>query len=239
MHRLTWTASTGSTRHDRARRRRERAMLGTILLMLALVRQTAAQDTLPLPGPSLAARSPATAGATHTGHPRFHRLARFAGAVNAGVLSAWSAESSLPFEGLLAPGAATSLTLARLQDFPGIAFDNLIPPNPVIAAGPAHLMAVTNGTVAFFSKDGTLLRAEPLLDFLQPVSIGSLARLGKAFVFGRLRMKNAVCFAGSLPSSGGLNIAAALLAIASTTTSAPGEAVFDARAEAEAIERDS
>jgi hypothetical protein len=76
-----------------------------------------------------------------------------------------------------APAAADTLAvlaptpvLALVSGFDGISFDNVIPPNPVIAAGPAHVLAVTNGTFAVFSKDGSLIAEQPLLDFLQPVS---------------------------------------------------------------------
>ncbi len=66
--------------------------------------------------------------------------------------------------------AASPLVLGVVNNFPGIAFDDVIPPNPVIAAGPAHLVAVTNNTFAVFSKDGTPLVQEGLLDFFQPVA---------------------------------------------------------------------
>ena len=161
-----WTFRLRSSPDPRPGRWRAPVLAVTTVLALALGRQGAAQDMLPVPGPA-----PAWAGAAGVNRPRPRRLAGLAGAANGGaVLSLPRAQPSVLFEGLLAP-AATSLTLGRLQDFPGIAFDGLIPPNPVIAAGPAHLLAVTNGTVAVFLKDGTVLHEQPLLDFLQPVAL--------------------------------------------------------------------
>lgn len=76
---------------------------------------------------------------------------------------------------LLGGGAALSanLVLELVTDFPGIAFDATVPPDPVIAAGPAHLLAVTNGTVTVFRKDGTLLSETTLAGFFDSVSNGA------------------------------------------------------------------
>jgi hypothetical protein len=69
------------------------------------------------------------------------------------------------------PFAATATqVLGLVKNFEGIAFDDIIPPNPVIATGPSNVLAATNGTLAVFSKEGELLTQQPLLDFLQPVA---------------------------------------------------------------------
>jgi hypothetical protein len=64
---------------------------------------------------------------------------------------------------------AATPTLGLVADFQGIDFDGLIPPNPNIAAGPQHLLAVTNGTLSVLSKDGTILMQQMVLDFFGPV----------------------------------------------------------------------
>ncbi len=40
--------------------------------------------------------------------------------------------------------------------FIGINFTGWTPPDPIIAAGPSHLVVMTNGAIAFFQKDGTM-----------------------------------------------------------------------------------
>ena len=59
--------------------------------------------------------------------------------------------------------------LSVVNDFGGIGFDGVIPPNPTIAAGPEHLLALTNGTVAVLLKDGTAVAQSTLFDFFTPV----------------------------------------------------------------------
>ena len=39
--------------------------------------------------------------------------------------------------------------------FWGINYTGWTPPDPIIASGPEHLVAMTNGAIAFFQKDGT------------------------------------------------------------------------------------
>lgn len=39
--------------------------------------------------------------------------------------------------------------------FPGVNYSGWTPPDPIIAAGPEHLVVMTNGAIAFFQKDGT------------------------------------------------------------------------------------
>ncbi len=40
-------------------------------------------------------------------------------------------------------------------NFSGIPYTGFFPPDPIIAAGPTHLVAVVNGGIALFAKDGT------------------------------------------------------------------------------------
>lgn len=58
---------------------------------------------------------------------------------------------------------------ALLASFPGIPFNGLIPPNPVISAGPQHLLALTNDAVRVLAKDGTVLRETTVSEFFSPV----------------------------------------------------------------------
>ena len=44
-----------------------------------------------------------------------------------------------------------------LYDFEGVTYTGWDPPDPDIAAGPEHLVEVTNGAIAFFTHNGTLL----------------------------------------------------------------------------------
>lgn len=74
---------------------------------------------------------------------------------------------------LAATGSAAQFVdvpLLLTADFPGIFFDSVIPPNPSIAAGPDHLLALTNGTVEVLLKDGTIVSATSLGDFFQSVA---------------------------------------------------------------------
>jgi len=59
--------------------------------------------------------------------------------------------------------------LTRIRDFPAIDFDGFIPPNPSIAAGPTRLLAITNGTLAVFERDGSQVSHVALADFFNPV----------------------------------------------------------------------
>lgn len=54
--------------------------------------------------------------------------------------------------------------------FEGIAYNGLIPPNPVIAAGPDHLVAMTNGSVRILTKSGDPVSATTLEEFFASVS---------------------------------------------------------------------
>jgi hypothetical protein len=88
---------------------------------------------------------------------------------NPRLSSPFGTPSLLPAPGA-ASGAASGTLPTRLADFPGPAFDGLIPPNPVIAAGPEHLLTVTNGSVMVFSKSGDLRFADTLAGFFEPVA---------------------------------------------------------------------
>jgi hypothetical protein len=56
-----------------------------------------------------------------------------------------------------------------LASFPGIPFNGLIPPNPVIAAGPGHVLALTNDFATAFTKGGTSVWQATLGEFFAPV----------------------------------------------------------------------
>lgn len=64
----------------------------------------------------------------------------------------------------IAQGAPNSLTATSRQSqtlaaqgakFPGISFSGLVPPDPSIGVGPAHIVQVVNTEIAFFTKGGT------------------------------------------------------------------------------------
>ena len=78
-----------------------------------------------------------------------------------------SAAALLP---LAVPAAVSAPMLRLLNDFPGIGFDNVNPPNPSIAAGPSHLLAITNGTVMVLSKAGAASVHTSLSAFFQAVA---------------------------------------------------------------------
>jgi len=71
----------------------------------------------------------------------------------------------------VAPPAAVDLGsgLSLLNQFGAIDFDGVFPPNPAVAAGPDHLLALTNGTIAVLQKDGALVAQSGLFDFFTPV----------------------------------------------------------------------
>ena len=51
-----------------------------------------------------------------------------------------------------------------LHDFEGITYTGWTPPDPDIAAGPSHIVEVTNGGIAFFSMTGDVLFEQPIED---------------------------------------------------------------------------
>lgn len=57
-----------------------------------------------------------------------------------------------------APPAAVTTAPGLLRDFQGILQTTNIPPDPIAAAGPNHLMALVNRFFAIFSKNGTNLQ---------------------------------------------------------------------------------
>lgn len=73
----------------------------------------------------------------------------------------------------LAPFAGARGAHANFDEriaFPGIAFNGLIPPNPVIAAGPSHIVALTNGVVRILTKAGIIVRDQSIQEFYAPVT---------------------------------------------------------------------
>lgn len=65
------------------------------------------------------------------------------------------------------PGLAT---IEARSAFPGVEFNGLIPPNPVIAAGPHHLLALTNGEVRVLTKTGAIVATQSMQEFFAPIS---------------------------------------------------------------------
>lgn len=65
--------------------------------------------------------------------------------------------------------ATTAADPRPLASFPGIPFNGLIPPNPVISAGPAHLLALTNDAATVFSKGGGTISQTTLDTFFASV----------------------------------------------------------------------
>lgn len=58
--------------------------------------------------------------------------------------------NTLPFGGVLTEPRGT-----LLSKFPAIGFTGWRPPDPHVAVGPSHLVAVVNSSMAFFTKEGT------------------------------------------------------------------------------------
>jgi hypothetical protein len=71
---------------------------------------------------------------------------------------------------LVATAPAFAQELVQRASFPGITYNGLIPPNPVIAAGPDHLLAMTNGAVRILTKDGEVVADQTLEDFFAAVT---------------------------------------------------------------------
>ncbi len=72
-------------------------------------------------------------------------------------------------EGIVATPATFASGFSLLRQFSAIGFDDFIPPNPALAAGPQHLVALTNGTFTVLDKDGNVLTQASLFDFFTPV----------------------------------------------------------------------
>lgn len=69
----------------------------------------------------------------------------------------------------------------RLSGFLGITETNFIPPDPIIAAGPNHLLALVNSDFAIFQKDGTKVQQISARDWYTNVSPGNNAFDPKVF----------------------------------------------------------
>jgi hypothetical protein len=61
-----------------------------------------------------------------------------------------------------------------LADFSSIPKTGSYPPDPVIAAGPSHVLAVVNRELRIFRKDGTLLESASAAAWFDPVAPGCL-----------------------------------------------------------------
>ena len=100
------------------------------------------------------------------GRPRRHaaRAPWHAGRLAAilGTVALWSAA------GAAAQGAPPAFV--EIASFSGIPFNGLIPPNPVIAVGGNHILAMTNGDVRIATKTGEVLAAMTLEAFFAPVA---------------------------------------------------------------------
>ena len=105
--------------------------------------------------------------------PRYDPDARPASDDGAPALEIMPRRLAPPVQPQTGAGGAALFTDVPLQastDFAGIFFDSVIPPNPSIAAGPDHILALTNGTVAVFLKDGSIVSLSGLPDFFQSVA---------------------------------------------------------------------
>ena len=56
-----------------------------------------------------------------------------------------------------------------LQKFQGIPMTNIVPPDPIIAAGPNHIVACVNSQFSIWDKEGNLLKVIPANDWWAPV----------------------------------------------------------------------
>jgi hypothetical protein len=80
----------------------------------------------------------------------------------------YDASGFLPLS--LVPGAP-----GLIGSFEGIRQTVLIPPDPIVAAGPNHLMALVNSDFAIFAKGGTKLQQISAASWFQNVAPGSFA----------------------------------------------------------------
>ncbi len=69
-------------------------------------------------------------------------------------------------------GVGTGLPPIILADFSGIPRTASYPPDPVIAAGPRHLVAAVNREIRFFTKNGTLLESIDAAAWFDPLVPG-------------------------------------------------------------------
>ncbi len=72
----------------------------------------------------------------------------------------------IPIREGFAPAVAPSL----LKDFPGISYTGLRPPDPHLAAGPSHLIALVNSRIGIFDKDGNKLLDKSAFSWFSPVN---------------------------------------------------------------------
>ncbi len=68
------------------------------------------------------------------------------------------------------PLAAAPAPPLALAAFPGIEYNDLIPPNPAIAAGLEQLVVLTNGEMRVLDKAGEIQSAQSIEDFFDPAS---------------------------------------------------------------------
>ena len=75
--------------------------------------------------------------------------------------------------------------------FLGVEYTDWTPPDPIIAAGPEHLVVMTNGAIAFFQKNGTMDFQDEIEDSFngivstasRPETIAIWLKLGLPFRF--------------------------------------------------------
>jgi len=89
-------------------------------------------------------------------------------------------DESLPASTLESRTLGTSTLAAPIVSFPGLDYTAKLPPDPIVAAGPSHLIGAVNSKFGIFSKSGTLLFQTAANSWFSNV-LPNITALGGAF----------------------------------------------------------
>jgi hypothetical protein len=70
----------------------------------------------------------------------------------------------------LAPGLSGAFEGINFNDNPALSGQYYIPPDPIAAAGPGHIVAVVNSAIEWYAKSGTRQFRQSLFDFFEPLA---------------------------------------------------------------------
>jgi hypothetical protein len=89
-------------------------------------------------------------------------------------------DTSLPISKTGSRPFQTSAVLSPLVSFPGLDYTGKLPPDPIVAVGPNHLVAAVNSKFGIYSKSGSLLFQTQANSWFSNV-LPNIATLGGAF----------------------------------------------------------